>query len=168
MLISAIVAKSTNNVIGLNNELPWHLPGDLKWFKEKTIHKHVIMGRKSFQSLSKPLVNRTNIIVTSNPEFFHSKCVIVSSIEDGLSVAHKNNESEVFILGGGTIYEQTKGIWDRLYLTEVDIKLEGDTFFPEIDYSRFNLIFEKDNPKDSKNVYSYTFRVFEKKRARVI
>ena len=164
MTISAIVAKATNHAIGINNRLPWHLPNDLKWFKEKTMGHHVIMGRKSFESLGKPLPKRTNIIITRDEKFFHSDCIVVRSIDEALLAAHKNGESEVFILGGGQIYDQTKNLWDKLYLTEVDASPDADTYFPVVDLSEYVLTFEESHPQDERHKFRYTFKVFEHKR----
>ena len=167
MIISAIVAKAANNAIGIDNQLPWHLPNDLKWFKSHTLNHHVIMGRKSFESLGKPLPRRTNIIITRDEQFFHSDCIVVKSIDEALLVAHKNGEEEVFILGGGQIYKQTTALWDKLYITEVEASPEADTHFPEIDLSDFTLIFEESHPSDERHKFRYTFKVFEHKRCRV-
>lgn len=166
MIISAIVAKAANNAIGINNKLPWHLPNDLKWFKKHTLGHHVIMGRKSFESLGKPLPKRTNIIITRDHQFFHSDCIAVRSIDEALLVAHKNGEKEVFILGGGQIYKQTKTLWDRIYITEVDASPAADTHFPQIDLSDYILIFEEPHPSDEKHEFQFTFKVFEHKRCK--
>ncbi len=162
MIISAIVAKGQNNVIGKDNDLPWRLPGDLKWFKAKTLNRHVVMGRKSFESLPGLLKNRVHIVVTRDPEYYHSDIIVRHSIDEALAYAHEQGESEVFILGGGNIYEQTKGLWNRLYLTEVNASPEGDTFFPELDYSPYELTFKEDHEADHKNQYSYTFKIYER------
>ncbi|MCL4123045.1 UNVERIFIED_CONTAM: hypothetical protein GTU68_040394 [Idotea baltica] len=164
MIISAIVAKAKNNIIGKDNDLPWHLPDDLKWFKEKTKGRHVIMGRKSFDSLGRPLPQRVNIVITRANDFFHSGVKVVNSIPDSLRLAQKEGEEEAFILGGGNIYAQTMDLWDRLYLTEVDAEPEGDTYFPEVDFSKYDLVFEEDHPADDKHLYSFTFKIFERKR----
>jgi dihydrofolate reductase len=163
MIISAIVARAENRIIGRENDLPWHLPGDLKWFKSKTAGRHVIMGRKSFESLSKPLPNRVNIVITRDQSWYHSGVVIVKSIPEALNYARKAGEEEVFILGGGKIYDQLKSMWHRLYLTEVHAIIEGDTFFPEIDLADYILSFEEHHEADEKNQYAFTFKVLERK-----
>ena len=126
MIVSCIVATANNNIIGKNNDIPWYLPADLKYFKKTTIGKHILMGRKCYQSIGKPLPKRTNIIVTRDPYFISSNCLIARSIEEGLEMAYDNGEKECFIIGGGTIYEQTQKLWDRLYLTQIDLDVEGD------------------------------------------
>ena len=162
MIISAIVAKGENNDIGIDNDLPWQLPGDLKWFKSKTLNRHIIMGRKSFESLPGLLKKRVHIVVTRDKGYYHSDIIIRHSIDEALAYAHQQGESEVFILGGGKIYEQTKGLWNRLYLTEVDAGPKGDTYFPELDYSSYNLTFTETHEADHKNQYSYTFKIYER------
>jgi len=162
VIISAIVAKGKNNVIGKDNDLPWHLPGDLKWFKAKTINRHVIMGRKSFESLPGILPNRVHVVVTRDASYYHSNIVVKNSIDEALAYAHKEGEDEVFILGGGNIYSQTQDLWQRLYLTEVDAQPEGDTYFPEVNYDLFKLTFDEHHVADDKNQYSYTFKIYER------
>ena len=162
MIISAIVARAENRVIGKDNDLPWYLPGDLKWFKEKTLGRHIILGRKSFESLPRPLPKRVNIVVTRDTSYFHSGAVIVHSIDEALEYAKREGETEAFILGGGKIYEQTKELWDRLYLTEVHATPEGDTYFPEIDHGAYKVSYKESNPADERNQYAYTFNILER------
>ncbi len=164
MIISSIVARATNRVIGLENDLPWHLPKDLKWFMTKTKHRHVIMGRRSFESIPQPLPNRTNIVITSDPKYFHSGAVIVKSIPEALSYAKNQGETEIFILGGGKIYDQTKDLWDRLYLTEVHGNPVGDTFFPEINLDDYHLSFIEEHSVDEKHAYPFTFKILDRKK----
>ncbi len=163
MIISAIVACAENRIIGKDNDLPWRLPGDLKWFKNKTINRHIIMGRKSFESIPKPLPNRVNIVVTRDKSYYHSGAVIVHSIDEALAFAHKEGEDEVFILGGGNVYKQTLDLWDKLYLTEVHASPEGDTHFPEVDFDKFYLSFEEKHKADERNMYDYTFKILKRK-----
>jgi dihydrofolate reductase len=162
VIISAIVAKAKNNIIGKDNDLPWHLPGDLKWFKNKTLNRHVIMGRKSFESLPGILPNRVHVVITRDQSYFHSNIVVKHSIDEALAYAHQEGEDEVFILGGGIIYSQTQDLWQRLYLTEVDAEPEGDTYFPEVNYDQFKLAFDEHHKADEKNQYSYTFKIYER------
>ena len=164
MIISAIVAKAKNHIIGKDNDLPWHLPNDLKWFKEKTKGRHVIMGRKSFDSLGRPLPKRVNIVITRDQIFSHSGLEIVHSIPDALRFAQLEGEEEVFILGGGNIYTQTMDLWDRLYLTEVDAEPIGDTSFPIVDYSKYDSVFEEAHKKDERHAHDFVFKIFERKR----
>ena len=164
MIISAIVARANNNAIGLNNGLPWHLPGDLKWLKEKTLNRHIIMGRKSFESLPKPLPKRTTIIVTRDKSYFYSGCLSANGIPQALALAHERGEKEVFILGGSEIYAQSSSLWDRFYLTEVDASPHADTFFPMIKLDQYDLVFNESHPADEKNQHPYTFKIYERNR----
>jgi dihydrofolate reductase len=163
MLISSIVATAHNNVIGKDNLIPWYLPADLKYFKKITTGHHVIMGRNCFVSIGKPLPNRTNIIISRDPFFISSNCLIARSVKEALEMALENGESEAFIIGGGQIYEQTVHYWDKLYLTEVDLQVDGDIFFPSIDYHEWTLISEECHEKDDKNEFDYCFKVYDKK-----
>lgn len=162
MKISCIVAIAKNNVIGKNNTMPWHIPADLKYFKKVTSGHCIILGRKNFESIGKALPNRTNIVVTRQKDFFHSSVISTSSIENALKIALELGEEEVFIVGGAQIYIQTISFWDKLYLTEIQHEFEGDTFFPEIDYSDWRLIREIRKEKSEDNLYELVFKVFEK------
>lgn len=163
MIISTIVAKAKNNVIGKDNDIPWYLPADLKYFKKTTLNHHIIMGRKCFQSIGKPLPKRTNVIVTRNPFYIVSNCYIASSVEEALEIARENGEEEAIIIGGGEIYKLTQSLWDKMYITEVDTEIEGDIYFPEIDTDKWNKVSEEFHEKDTKNEYDYSFLVYEKK-----
>ncbi|MCB0646878.1 MAG: dihydrofolate reductase [Saprospiraceae bacterium] len=162
MIISCIVAIAKNNVIGKDNDIPWYLPADLKYFKKTTTGHPVIMGRNCYTSIGKPLPNRTNIIITRDPFFISSNCLIARNIKEALSHAHGTGAEECFIIGGGQIYEQTAPLWDKLYLTEVDLETAGDVFFPKIDFEAWNLISEESHAADEKNEFNYTFKIFEK------
>lgn len=138
--IALIAALAENRCIGVDNKLPWYLPEDLKYFKAATTGKAIIMGRTTFDSLGKPLPNRTNIVITRNPDFTAPEGVrVVHSLEEALqiakSVAHINGNDEVVVIGGAQIYAQALPLADRLYLTEVHKAVEGDAFFPEYDRS---------------------------------
>ncbi|MEM8907322.1 MAG: dihydrofolate reductase [Bacteroidota bacterium] len=163
MIVSAIVATAKNNVIGNNNDIPWYLPADLKYFKKTTLNHHVIMGRKCFDSIGRPLPKRSNVIVTRNPFFMASNCLIANSVEEALSIAEANGEEEAFIIGGGQIYELSLPYLDRLYLTEVDLEVEGDIFFPQLDFERWVLSVEESHLADEKNEHNYTFKIFNRK-----
>lgn len=162
MTISAIVATAKNNVIGKENNIPWYLPADLKYFKKRTLHHHIIMGRKTYQSIGRPLPKRTNIILTRDPFFIASNCIIKTSIEAALKVADDNGEEEAFIIGGGVIYELSQPYWDRVYLTEVDLEVEGDVFFPALKAEEWKLISSERHEPDEKNEFAYTFKVFDR------
>jgi len=129
-MISIIAAVSKNGVIGVDNKLPWDLPEDLKRFKELTTGNVVIMGRKTYESIGKPLPNRINIVITRNKDFFVSGVLTANSLDSALLKAGGNKD--IFIIGGGEIYEQSMGFADKLYITEVDMEVEGDTKFPTI------------------------------------
>lgn len=163
MIVSAIVAKAKDNVIGKDNDIPWYLPADLKYFKKTTLNHHIIMGRKCFQSIGKPLPKRTNIIVTRNPFYIVSNCYIASSVEEALEIAHDNGEEEAIIIGGGEIYKLTQKLWDKLYITEVHAEIEGDIFFPKIDTKKWVKVSEESHQKDAKHEFDYSFLVYEKK-----
>ncbi len=163
MKISSIVAVSNNNVIGVDNDLPWHLPADLKHFKTTTSGHCILMGRKSYDSIGRPLPKRTNIVVTRNKEFYHSGLEIVHSISDGILAAQNTGVEELFIIGGSNIYEQTIELWDRLFLTKVDTYIDnGTAFFPELDMTKWVLTSEVKHLADEKNPYNYTFCTYER------
>lgn len=155
-MISIIVAISKNNVIGKDNDLPWHYPSDLKYFKETTLHKTVVMGSNTFKSIisrnKKPLPNRTNIVVTRNKDFSYPGVIVVNDLVEFLQQDH---QEEIFIIGGKQIYEQALGFTERLYITHIDEEYEGDTFFPEVDYTKYKLISKKEEGK-------LTFCIYEK------
>lgn len=163
MQVSCIVAVAKNNVIGKDNDIPWYLPADLKYFKKTTLHHHIIMGRNCYRSIGMPLPKRTNIILTRDPFFIASNCLIAHHIEEALTLAFENGESEAFIIGGGEIYAQSVPFWDKLYITEVDLEVEGDVFFPEINMSEWALISEEAHSKDDKNDYDFTFKIYERR-----
>ena len=163
MIISAIVATAQNGVIGKDNEIPWYLPADFAYFKRVTLNHHIIMGRNCYESIGRPLPKRTNVIVTRNPFYIASGCVIVHSVEEGLKLAEMNGEEEVFIIGGGEIYKQTMHLLDKIYITEVDLNTEGSVFFPKINTNEWHLVSEEKHLKDEKNEWDYTFKIFEKK-----
>ena len=162
MIISCIVATAHGRVIGKDNDIPWYLPADLQYFKKTTLDHHVIMGRNCFVSIGKPLPKRTNIILSRDPFFISSNCLVARDVAEALTMAYERGETEAFIIGGGTIYEQTQMVWDRLYLTEVDLEVAGDVFFPEINPAEWKLISEEKHQKDEKNPVDYTFKVLER------
>ena len=162
MIISTIVACAKNNVIGKDNQIPWYLPADLQYFKRTTLGRHVLMGRNCYDSIGKPLPKRTNIIITRNPFFIVSNCLVAHSIEEALQMAKTNGETEVFIIGGGEIYRQSQHLWDRIYLTEVDLECDGDVLFPDIDCSKWKETQREQHEADEKNEFAYSFVVLEK------
>ncbi|PCJ28048.1 MAG: diacylglycerol kinase [Flavobacteriales bacterium] len=167
MITSLIVAIAENNIIGKENDLIWHLPNDMKFFKEKTLNHHIITGRKNYISIPKkyrPLSDRTNIVLTRQTEFKEEGCVVANSLEDAINYAKKNNETELFIIGGGQVYKEAleKGLIDKMYITHVHQQFDGDTFFPEINNKRWKKISETSHGADKKHPYSYSFAVYEK------
>ncbi len=164
-MITLIAAAAENNALGKNNELIWHLPDDFKRFKQLTSGHFIIMGRKTFESFPKPLPNRTHIIITRQKNYAHqinnSSCIVVESMEDALSKT--NLDEEVYIIGGGEIYNLAIDFADKIELTRVHAHLEADAFFPEIDPHKWNLINEEFHPKDEKHNYDFTFQTFIKK-----
>jgi dihydrofolate reductase len=165
MMVSAIVAVSANGVIGRDNGIPWYLPADLKYFKQVTLGHHIIMGRKSFLSIGRPLPGRTNIVITRNPFFVASGVLVCNDVESALEIAYDAGETEVFIIGGGEIYGQTMSFWDRIYLTEVAQDISGDVFFPELDWSAWTLLREEQHTRDDKHAFDYCFKVYERVQA---
>lgn len=163
MIVSAIVAVAENQVIGIDNQMPWHLPTDLKYFKRKTLGHHIIMGRKNFQSIGHPLPGRTNIVISRNPYFTASNCLVAHSIEEALEIALENGETEAFIIGGGNVYSQSMPLLDRIYLTRIDYEPEGDVFFPELKKETWELVSEEAHQADDRNPYAYNFQVFERR-----
>ena len=156
-MIKIIVAISRNRVIGNNNQLIWSLPADLKRFKQMTTGNPVVMGRKTYESIGKPLPNRRNIIITRDNEYKAEGCEIVNSLEEALMLCN----NDCFIIGGGEIYKQSMGLADKIYLTIVNEDFEGDTFFPEIG-SEWIKVNREDHEPDEKNKYKYSFIEYEK------
>lgn len=162
MLISAIAAISSNRVIGKNNQIPWHLPADLKFFMHTTQNHHVLMGRKNYQSIGKPLPRRTNVIITRDPFFVSTGCVVVHSIEEAIQIAYENGEQEAFIIGGGQIYEQAMPFVSKIYLSEIDLEIDGDVFFPELDPAEWIVQSEEFRAPDERNKHAFTIRVYNR------
>ncbi|MBW8362621.1 MAG: dihydrofolate reductase [Kaistella sp.] len=161
-MTTIVVAMGQNNEIGADNQLLWHLPKDLKHFKEITTSHPIIMGRKTYESIGKALPNRTNIVVSRKKDWFEEGILIVGSVKEALKFAKKIDE-EVFIIGGGKIYEQTIDLVDRLVVTQVDATLTADVFFPKIDGKIWQKTEESCHEKDEKNGYSFCFQTYERK-----
>jgi dihydrofolate reductase len=165
MEISAIAALSRNRVIGRDNDLPWKLPDDMRFFMETTKGHHVIMGRKNYDSLKgkfKPLPDRTNIIITRQKNLQAPGCIILNDIEAAVDVARKNSETECFIIGGSEIYKLAMPLTTRLYLTEIDADIDGDTFFPAIDKSRWKEVSRTHHNADERHKYAFDFVRYDK------
>ncbi|MBL4668408.1 MAG: dihydrofolate reductase [Flavobacteriales bacterium] len=167
MITSLIVAIAQNNVIGKDNDLIWRLPNDMKFFKETTLNHHIVTGRKNYISIPKkfrPLPNRINIVLTRQTSFNEEGCVVLHSLEAAIEHAKNNNETELFIIGGGQIYKEAleKDLIDKMYITQVHQEFEGDTFFPKIDNTVWKKVSETNNPVDEKHQFPYSFVVYEK------
>jgi dihydrofolate reductase len=162
MKISMIAAMTDNGVIGIENRLPWKLPNDMKWFRQHTLGKPIIMGRKTFESFgSKPLPDRTNIIITRDENYQAKDSVVVHSIEEALQTA--GEVEEVMIIGGASFYEQMLPRADRLYLTFVHANIEGDAWFPQIDFSQWHEVERIDCEADEKNSLAHSFVILDRK-----
>lgn len=160
-MLSIIVAYDKNNVIGKDNQLPWHLPNDLAYFKKVTTGKTVVMGRKTFESIGKALPNRRNIVLTTDEKLLYKDAILVHSINDILSLDKLNEE--VFIIGGETLFKQMLPYVQKVYVTFIDEEFEGDTYFPEIENNNWKRASNIKGEKNNKNPYNYFFQIYEKK-----
>ncbi len=158
-MLTLIAAIGKNNALGKNNQLIWYLPADLQRFKKVTSGHHIIMGRKTFESLGKPLPNRTTIIISRDKNYHADGCIIVNSLADAIQAA--SSDENPFILGGAEIYKQSMDIVDVLDLTFVHHTFDADVFFPEIDKSIWKEVFREDFSKDEKNKYDFSFVKYE-------
>lgn len=157
-----IAAMTEDRVIGIKNTLPWKLPNDMKWFRQNTMGKPIVMGRKTFESFgAKPLPGRSNIIITRDESYQATDSIVVHSIEDAIKAA--GDVKEVMIIGGASFYEQMLPQADRLYLTFVHAELDGDAWFPEINNNDWNKVEKIDNKKDDKNRYAHSFVILDRK-----
>ncbi len=163
MMIALIVAASENNVIGKDNTLPWRLPDDLKFFKEKTEGHPLIMGRKTFESLPGLLPNRRHIIVTRDRDYNADSAEEASSLDEAIMFAHKDNPAEqIYIIGGGDIFAQAMDIANVIYLTRVHADVKGDVFFPEIDMNQWEEVERTEHPADERHQYAFSFITYRK------
>jgi len=163
MIISAIVATDQDGTIGKEGRIPWYLPADLKFFKRTTIGSPVIMGRKTFFSIGRPLPKRTNIVLTRDPYFVATGIVLANSLEAALAHEACRDAEEVFIIGGGEIYRQAMPLVERVYLTTVDTKIEdGDAFFPSLSPEDWAEKWFEEHQPDEKNPFSYRFSRWER------
>ena len=160
-MITLVVAMGLNREIGVDNQLPWHLPKDLKHFKEITSGHPIIMGRKTYESIGKPLPNRTNIVISRKKDWFEEGILIVGSIKEAIKFGQKIDE-DIFIIGGGNIFEQTMDIADKLEVTEIKTNIEADTFFPKIDPKIWTKTDEICHEKDEKNNFDFCFQTFQR------
>ena len=166
MKISAIVATDLNGCIGKGNALPWHLPADLRFFKQTTVGHHILMGRKCFESIgSKPLPSRTNIVISRSMTTQQSEQLyILDNLQQAFNLGHAAHESEFFICGGAEIYSMAMPFTTRIYYTQIHtVVSDGDVFFPKINPDEWVLVSEKHCEKDEKNEFDYTFKVYDRK-----
>ena len=161
MIISLIVAMDENRVIGYKNKLPWNLPSELKYFRETTKSKPVIMGRKTHESIGRPMPERLNIIITRNENYRTDNCAVVNNVQDAIKAA--KGSSEIMVIGGAEIYKLFLPVANRLYITKVHGTFKGDTYFPEFNEGEWIKAKEKFFQKDNENEYSYTIMVLERK-----
>jgi dihydrofolate reductase len=165
MIISIIVAMSENNGIGISGELPWHLPDDLKRFKALTMGHHLIVGRKTFESIGKPLPGRKMIVLSRNPLYHPDGVEKAHSLEDALQIAQKRDEDEVFIGGGERVYESALAMAHRLHLTKVHATTEADAFFPDIAETDWDVIESDFHPVDDQHAYAFTYMRMDKRQS---
>jgi dihydrofolate reductase len=166
MNISIIVAVGSNNAIGKNNTLIWHLPADMKFFKEKTIGHCIITGRKNYESIPdkfRPLVNRTNIVITRQDDYKAPGAIVTNSLEKALEKAKQTGDAEIFIIGGGDIFRQSLHLANTIYLTKIDEAFDADIFFPELDLKEWKEVASVKGIRDEKNKYDYTFYTYKRK-----
>lgn len=167
MKLAMIVAAAENGCIGINNNLPWYLPEDLKYFKRVTMGKPIIMGRKTWESIGRPLPGRTNIVITQQPDYQAEGVRVVHSLEQALTIADgiavTEGVEEVMVIGGAGIYELCLPQADRLYYTRVQATVAGDAFFPELDWQQWQLTGQEDYAASDNNPYPYSFCVYDRK-----
>lgn len=163
MNIALVVAAAENNAIGNNNQLLWRLPNDMKFFKNTTWGMPVIMGRKTFESLGKPLAGRTNIVITRQENWSVPGVQVVKDLEDAIAASADTDAKEAYVIGGGEIYALALPLAQRIYLTRVHATLEGDTYFPAFERSQWELLSNLDFPADEKHAYAYSFQVWARK-----
>lgn len=163
MRVSFIVAKAENNVIGINNKLPWHLKDDLQNFKKITMGHHILMGRKTFESIGKPLPGRMSLVVSSEPKANQDSVFWFNSIFRAIKQAERSGESELFIIGGEKVFKSALSLCDRIYLTEVHGDVKGDTYFPQLSVKNWKNISEQKFEKNADNDHAFTFKILDRK-----
>ena len=158
-ILSFVVAMARNGIIGQDNQLPWRLPADLRHFKAVTMGKPIIMGRKTYESIGRPLPGRTNIVLTRAPDYTAEGCLVVHSVEEALAAA--GDAEEVMIIGGAELYRQLLPRADRIYLTRVEEDVAGDTYFPQLDADRWHERSREAHAPDADNPHAYSFILLE-------
>jgi dihydrofolate reductase len=164
MIISMIVAMDRRNGIGIANRIPWRLAADLKRFRDLTMGHHLVIGRRTYESIGRPLPGRRMIILTRQQNYHREECQIASSLSEALDMARQAGESEVFIGGGADIYQLALPVTDRLYLTRVESTTPADTFFPSWDPSQWTESLLSFNPADDRNEFDTTFIIYQRSR----
>lgn len=162
-MISFVVAMDQNRVIGFNNDMPWHLPNDLRHFKNITTGHTIVMGRKTFDSIGRVLPNRKHIVLTRSEQSFPEEVEVVRNTDEILQYAKDHEAEEIFIIGGGELFKQMMPYVDKMYITLIEESFEGDVFFPEFDESEWELIEKEKGEKDERNPYNYYFLTYERK-----
>lgn len=162
MRVSLIVAWADDQVIGRDNALPWHLPADLRQFKERTMGHHLIVGRKTWQSIGRPLPGRSMIVLSNQARDLPDQVSRSGSLEEAIEIAHAAGDEEVFIAGGASIYAQALPLADRIYLTRIAAAIPGDTHFPDVNWSRWRRVESVAHDPDEKNPYPYRFEVWDR------
>jgi len=162
VIISLIVAMDEKRGIGKGGKLPWHLSSDLKRFRELTMGHHVIVGRKTYESIGKPLPGRHMIVVTRNATLISEGCLVAGSVSDAIDLARSRGETEAFVIGGAEIYARALDKANRIHLTQVHAEVDADTFFPELETSAWAEKESAHHPADDKNQYAFTFKLLEK------
>lgn len=162
MKLCLVVAMARNRVIGRGNSLPWHLPADLTFFKRITLGKPILMGRKTFESIGRPLPQRRNIVITENRHYRAAGCLVVYSLREALAAAEP--ALQAMIIGGASLYRQTLPRASRIYLTQVEADIAGDTYFPEFDRTAWREVWRKDHPADAQHAYPYRFLLLKRQR----
>ncbi|HLR42474.1 MAG TPA: dihydrofolate reductase [Pseudogracilibacillus sp.] len=163
-MLSLIVAMDKNNVIGKDNDMPWHLPNDLKHFKETTLGHTMIMGRKTFDSIGRVLPGRKTVVLTRSEQTFPEEVDVIHSIEEIQTLQKANEEDELFVIGGGELFKEMLPHADKLYVTVIDEAFDGDVYFPEIDPRIWDEVSKEKGLKDEKNIYDYYFIEYSRKK----
>ncbi len=161
VIISLIWGQDRNRLIGRDNALPWHLPADMAWFKKSTMGKPVLMGRKTYESIGRPLPGRTNLILTRQADLQIDGCRVVHSLDEATATVPE--AGEIMVMGGAEIYALLFNQAERLYITEIDAEFEGDAWFPEFDCSLWQEIFRESRQPDEKNAYPYAFSILKRR-----
>jgi len=166
-IISLLAAADENNVIGLNNQLPWYLPADLKYFKNQTWGLPVVMGRKTFEALGKPLPGRTNIVITRNTTWAFENVLAAHSLEAAIAIAQQTGTREIFVIGGAQVFKTALPLANRIYLTRIHHQFQGDAYFPPFSKEQWHLVKSHTHQPDEKNKYAYTFEIWEQTPATI-